>query len=98
MNEGIENHFRGTAYSISTVKGEEFGWSTSMCKASSKPSPIFKSRSRLLKSSSTSSAQMARGSRGESTVIGGSAVCGGAMVVARPYHLVCGGKDTTVDP
>ncbi|CAL8993547.1 unnamed protein product [Prunus brigantina] len=45
------------------MKGVEFAWSTSLCRASSKFPPIFKLRSRSFTSFSTSSMRMAYRSR-----------------------------------
>ncbi|CAL8136283.1 unnamed protein product [Prunus armeniaca] len=42
--ESVENHFGGATYSILVVNGEEFTWSTSLCKESLKSPPIFKSQ------------------------------------------------------
>ncbi|CAL2271239.1 unnamed protein product [Prunus armeniaca] len=44
VKEGVENRFCGAACSISAGNGEEFTWSTSLRRASSKSPPIFKSQ------------------------------------------------------
>ncbi|CAL2229839.1 unnamed protein product [Prunus armeniaca] len=44
VKEDVKNRFGGAAYSISGVNGEEFTWSTSLCSASSKSTPIIKSK------------------------------------------------------
>ncbi|CAL9028904.1 unnamed protein product, partial [Prunus brigantina] len=56
--QGVENCFGGASCSISYVNSEEFTRSTSLCRASLKSPPIFKSRSQSFKSFSTSSTHM----------------------------------------